>query len=241
MPTTQLLHRASNSNMSNIHLSSSLLHDSSQTPSLSVAQRVNPHAQLINGMTISRGLQANSMRHSRKGKTNKNSPQNRSITHQQSFVVGTQPSISPHPTSAQNSVLNNYAQMKSRPGNYHLFSNQNINIGIRRSLYMQSDEGSANSYERANLFTAQSSNQNNNAADQSQQVPMTYFANQRLHNFSNQRNFSQTQNISAAGYRERVKSTTSAGERMLRNRSRQETKGNQKLTQMISRSKVNTP
>ena len=54
---------------------------------------------------------------------------------------------------------------------------------------MQSDEGSANSYERANLFTAQSS-VNNNVADQSQLAPMTYFANQRLHNFSNQRGFS---------------------------------------------------
>ena len=175
MPTTNP-HRTSNSNMSNIHLSSSLLHDSTQAPSLTVAQRVNPHAQQVTGLSITNGLQTNPVRHSRKGKTNKTSPQNRSISHQQSFVGRAQPSVSPHPTSAQNSVLHNYAQMKNRPGNYHLFSNQNINMGIRRSLHMQSDEGSANSYERANLFTAQSS-VNNNVADQSQQVPMTYFAN----------------------------------------------------------------
>lgn len=71
-------------------------------------------------------------------------------------------------------------QANRPPKGYHVFSNPNVNVGLRRSLHVQSDEASASSYERAQLFTGHSSNVNNTADGNLH----SFFASQRIYNMS---------------------------------------------------------
>lgn len=174
LASTQL-HRASNSNMSNIHLSSSLLNDSTQASAI----RMGTGAATA-GLTLGQGLlyqtrtePSTAQARSKKNRGAKNTSPPSGIQPNQT----TQPSITQN-AQTQNSVLQSYAPMSgNRPGGHHLFSNPNINVGLRRSLHVHSDEASASSYERTQLFTAHSSNVNNTADSSGF---LSFFANQRI-------------------------------------------------------------
>lgn len=71
-----------------------------------------------------------------------------------------------------------------RSGAYHILSNPNINVGLRRSLHVHSDEASGSSYERNQVFTAHSSNMNNTAESSGF---LSFFANQRMQNVNSNR------------------------------------------------------
>lgn len=87
-PTTQL-HRASNSNMSNIHLSSSLLNDSTQAPTAPLGNRMNANAPGA-GLTLGKGLlyraDISVTQRPKQARKKKTSPLTR-ITHTQSSIT----------------------------------------------------------------------------------------------------------------------------------------------------------